>query len=395
MIRTTTNTVLQNYRYNLQNSNFKLSQAMNVVLTGRNFNSFAEDPAAASRCFQLRRSYQRTQSQLKVSEAVGMKYDVAFKSLESIIEDVDNRASDSVLAEIIAGQSDSTAAGRFALGQTMSDLAKGMVQKMNGAKYGDTFAFAGADGANVPFTWDDMKGLCYRGIPVDSSVPKVEMDGDVPKEYNNANPPVPTVGGGFYKTEDGRMIDKQAYEEDKKNVDALEYFAKGEKKYVDIGLGLQEDENGKVIGTSAFDASLQGINYLGYGVDEDGDPKNMVSLVTRMSQILKDCDPNTGAFKNGDADREELTRLAEKFSDASNVMKEKHVEMTTRRAFLKDNQAMLTTSSDTLNSQIVGIENADPADSISNFVWAKYCYNTALKVGNSVLGQTLMDFINS
>lgn len=395
MIRTTTNTVLQNYRYNLQNSNFKLSQAMNVVLTGRNFNSFAEDPAAASRCFQLRRSYQRTQSQLKVSEAVGMKYDVAFKSLESVIEDVDNRVGDSVLADIIAGQSDSTAAGRFALGQTMGDLAKGMVQKMNGAKYGDTFAFAGADGENVPFTWDENGGLCYRGIPVDSTAPKVEMDGDVPKEYNNANPPVATIGGGYYKTDSGAMITKKEYEEASKNLEALDYFAKGEKKYVDIGLGLQEDENGKVIGTSAFDASLQGINYLGYGVDEDGDPKNMVSLVTRMSQILKDCDPDTGAFKNGEADREELTRLAEKFSDASNVMKERHVEMTTRRAFLTDNQKMLTTNSDTLNSQIVGIENANPADSISNLVWAKYCYNTALKVGNSVLGQTLMDFMNS
>lgn len=393
MIRTTTNSVLRNYRYNLQNANYKMTQAMNVVLTGRNFNSFAEDPAAASRCFQLRRSYQRTQSQMKVCEAVGMKYDVAFKSLEGIIEDVDNRLSDSVLSDLITGQSDTSGAGRHALGQTMTDLAKGIVQKMNGAKYGDTFAFAGADGANVPFTWDENGGLCYRGIPVDSHVPKVEMDGDVPKEYNNAN--VATPGGGYYKMDNGQMISKQEYDQAKKNVDALAYYARGEKKYVDIGLGLQEDENGNVIGSSAFDASLQGINYLGYGVDEDGDPKNIVSLIGRMGQILKDCDPNTGDFKNGEADRAELSRLAEKFSDASNKLKEKHVELSTRRGFLTDNQKMLTTTSDTLNAQIIGIEKADPADSISNFVWAKYCYNTALKVGNSVLSQSLMDFINT
>ena len=395
MIRTTTNAVLKNYRYNLQKSNNKMNQTMNTVLTGRNFNSFAEDPAAASRCFQLRRSFQRVQSQLKVCESVGMKYDVSYKALEGIIDDIDNRAGDSVLGELINGQSDTAGAGRHALGQTMGELANSIVHTMNSAKYGDTFAFAGADGLNVPFTWDDEGGLCYRGIPVDSHVPEVEMDGDVPKEFNNAEPPVATVGGGYYKTKDGQMISKAEYDKEKKNVEALEYMSKDEKKYVDIGLGLKEDENGKVIETSAFDSSLQGINYLGYGVDEDGDPKNIVSLIGKMSSILKNSDPNTGEFKNGEADREELSRLADKFSVATNKLKEKHVELTSRSSFLQDNQKLLTADSDTLNAQIVGIERPDPADSISDFIWAKYCYNTALKVGNSILSQSLMDFLNA
>lgn len=395
MIRTTTNSVLKNYRYNLQKANNKMNQAMNVVLTGRNFNSFAEDPAAASRCFQLRRSFQRVQSQLKVNDAVSMKYDVAFKTLEDIIGDVDNKVDSSALSDLINSQSDTIGGGRNSLGNTMSELAKGIVQKMNGTKYGDTFTFAGADGMNVPFTWDDKSGLCYRGIPVDSSVPQVEMDGDVPKEFNDANPPVATVGGGFYKKENGELISKADYEESKKNVEALEYLANGEKKYVDIGLGLKEDENGKTISTSAFDSSLQGINFLGYGVDEDGDPKNIVSLITKMSNILKDCDPNSGAFKNGEADRAELNRLAGKFTTATQALKEKHVELSGRTAFLQDNKQLLTTNSDTLNTQIVEIEKAKPEDSISNFVWAKYCYNTALKVGNSILSQSLMDFLNT
>ncbi len=395
MIRTTTNSVLKSYRYNLMNSNYKMNQAMNTVLTGRVFNSFAEDPAAASRCFQLRRSFQRANSQLKVTEAVGMKYDVAYSALEGVIGDIDNRLGDSVLSDLIGGQSDTSGAGRHALGQTMGELAKGIVQKMNGAKYGDTFAFAGADGLNVPFTWDENGGLLYRGIPVDSVAPKVEMDGDVPKEFNNANPPVPTAGGGFYKLESGAMISKKEYDAAKKNADALEYMANGEKKYVDIGLGMKEDENGNVIGSSAFDSAMQGINYLGYGVDEDGDPKNVVSLIGKMSQILKNCDPDTGAFKNGEADRAELTRLAEKFGDASSALKEKHVELSTRKGFLDDNKALLTSTSDTLNAQIIGIEKVDPANAIQDLSYAKLCYNTALKVGNSVLSQSLMDFINT
>ena len=33
-------------------------------------------------------------------------------------------------------------------------------------------------------------------------------------------------------------------------------------------------------------------------------------------------------------------------------------------------------------------------DSITSFIWAQYCYNAALKVGNSVLSESLMDYLN-
>ena len=60
--RTTTIGTLKNYRYDLNSSNNTLAKSMNKVITRRNFNSYAEDPAMATRCFQLRRSFQRTSS---------------------------------------------------------------------------------------------------------------------------------------------------------------------------------------------------------------------------------------------------------------------------------------------------------------------------------------------
>ena len=57
MIRSTTNGVLKSYRYNLQRSSYTLNKAMNTVLTGRNFDTYAADlwpqPRAASRCAAL------------------------------------------------------------------------------------------------------------------------------------------------------------------------------------------------------------------------------------------------------------------------------------------------------------------------------------------------------
>ena len=78
MIRSTTNGVLKSYRYNLQRSSYTLNKAMNTVLTGRNFDTYAADPATAARCFQMRRSFQRANSQYSVSESVVRKYDQAW-----------------------------------------------------------------------------------------------------------------------------------------------------------------------------------------------------------------------------------------------------------------------------------------------------------------------------
>ena len=397
MIRSTTTGTLKTYRYNLQRSSYTMNKARETVQTQRQFNSFAEDPAAAAKAFQLRRSLQRTDSQYNVGDSVKHKYEVAWSTLESVTQDVNNRASDSAFAMILQGKSDTIGSGAEALGQSMRTLATGIVQSMN-CRYGENFVFAGADGLNVPFEWqgegDDRK-LCYRGIPVDTEVPKIELgtDGKTPliydkdgKEDHNANPP-------YYKTKDG-VIPVADYDKQKKEWDALEYMAKGERKNADLGFGMQEDEKGNVISSSVANVSLQGITFLGYGVDKDGDPKNIVSIADRLGTLLRRCDTNSGDWASPE-DKEEFSRLAKKFEDAASQLTDKHTEMDTQAAFVKSNQDQLKANTDTLQEQILGIEEVDLADAITSFSWAQYCYNMSIKVGNSILSQSLMDYINT
>ena len=61
---------------------------------------------------------------------------------------------------------------------------------------------------------------------------------------------------------------------------------------------------------------------------------------------------------------------------------------------MKDNQKQLQNTSYAMQEQIAGMENVDPADAIMSYSWAQYCYNSALKVGNSILSQSLMDFMH-
>ena len=347
MLRTTTTGVLKGYRYNLNSTSRTLNKARDTVLTGRTFNSFSEDPATAARCFQLRRSLQRADSQYTIGQSVMSKYQVAWDTLNSVVDDVSNAVGDSALASIISGANDASGGGRTTMGEQLTQLAESIVRTMN-VKYGDNFVFAGADGLNTPLVFDaETNTLTYRGL----NVSKAE------------------------------------------NADALSYLANSEKKYADLGLGITEGENGEVVDTSAFNTALQGINFLGYGVDGEDDPKNIVCIINRMGQILKGCDEG-GNFASAEEEAE-FKRLFGKFETASSSLTNKHVELDARAAFLKSNQAQLENTTYSLQEQIIGMEDVDPADAITAYSWAQYCYNAALKVGNSILSESLMDYLRT
>ena len=254
------------------------------------------------------------------------------------------------LESAMLGKNDSTGSGRPALGQQLMETAKSIVQSMNG-QYGDTFIFAGADGLNVPFTWGEDGKLYYRGVSVDS-------------DPNN-----PAQAADYAK---------------------LDYM-NSEKLYVDVGLGMKE-QDGKLVESSAYNAALSGLNYLGYGVDENGLPNNLASIVNELGQCLSRCDSATGEWQDGDEARYEA--LQNKLSDAFDHLTTQRSKQTADAAFLKTNLNQLEDTAYTLNEQFNSIEKCDLADAITSFSWAQYCYNAALKVGNSILSQSLIDYMN-
>lgn len=158
--RTTTVGSLKTYRYNMNRSSYTMNTAMNKVITQRNFNSFAEDPAIASRCFQLRRSYLRANTQLNLTNSVYSKYQQAWSSLDSVSSDIARLQDDTAFGSILRAENGPTASGRNALGQSMIAKADSIIQTMNG-RFGENFVFAGADTLNVPFTWHPKQNPDY------------------------------------------------------------------------------------------------------------------------------------------------------------------------------------------------------------------------------------------
>lgn len=341
--RITSNAMMKNYKSNLMKSTNVLYNSMTQVMTQRKFNSYAEDPAAATQAFQLRRSAWRTESQIENSQTVTHKFNTAYEAVDSIFETVTTITKDETLRAL----NHPTGGGRKSLGILLDQRAEDLVQSLN-AKYGDNFIFAGNDGENVPFSWDEATGqLLYRGVNVNA-------------------------------------------EEGTEDYEKLQQMMK-ETTYVDLGMGLQEDAAGNIISTSAFNSALSGLSITGFGVDEEGLPNNVVSIVKELGDILGRCDDN-GNWASTE-DQERAVALQKKLDTSLGDITSQHTELSTKVSFLNTNEERLKSTADTLNTQIVGVENVDMADAITAMSYAQYCYNAALRVGTNILSQSLIDYM--
>ena len=413
--RMTTVGTLKNYRYDLNRSNNTLAKAMQTVTTRRNFNSYAEDPALAVRCFQIRRSFQRTESQLTINESLQHKYDVGWSALDNVSTDLYSRSDDASVASILRSLSDPTGPGRLALGQSLCAKAQDIAQIMNG-RYGENYVFAGADTLNPPFTWGPQANPKFdsAGINGDPTVGRY-----LDAEGNPTNDEGSAAKGLYYRgvpvdSNDAKDLEKMYYFDSKsisseslQNLKANGYCQmEKESKFIDVGLGHKEI-NGEVVSSTVFDSSLQGTFFLGgYGtsdveieLDNGGTmtvedvPQNVVSIINEMGQILQRCNKEDGEWASKD-DENRFNALVQAYENSESKFRERWTEMDTQAGFLRDNGELLETTSDSLLQQYTELEEADPAAAISEFMFAKYCFDAALKVGNSVLSQSLMDYLN-
>lgn len=341
MMRVTTNGTLRTYRGHLARATLNQFQSMNTVLTQRRFTSYAESPSLATQSFRLHSAYARNTAQQSMSEEMISKFEAAGSSLQKLQEQYLD-----ALDAAEQGQDDSKAGARVQLGETLKGIAEGMVQTLN-AQYGEKFIFAGADGDNAPFELKDGK-LLFRGLDVND----------------------PANEAAFKE-----MADEVAY--------------------VDIGLGMQLDENEQVIPSTAFNSAISGIGLLGYGTTDgtaDGIPNNMISAIAELGEIYSRADSETGYLNPADAERADA--LFDNLQESNSDFRANWTKMDTQAQFLKSNDKRLTSTGDTLQTQYEGLDRVDLADALTTFAYAQYSYNAALRVGNDILSQSFIDYMS-
>lgn len=440
--RITTNGTLRTYSSNLTGARKTLNDAMIKVQTHRAFQSYAENPTAAAKCWHLRRSMERASDQFSNTGAVFGKFAVGYTAMASIADkDQVNGVAIVAKKKVQEALTDTTASGRIAEGQALLNYADTMITTVNGAKYGLDFVFNGADALNCPFEWElDAAGqktgnLLYRGINVnnrmlisddsnhvrldDKLVIKTQDDfmmddgtGNMVEDtaafkvYNDyvtafqktrAEDETPLTKEEFIKNGKGNDNAYAAYQEALNYVQTYKDAEKllqynNEKAFVDVGMGLEETPDGTLLEASGFNSSLSGLQYLGFGVDEDGDSKNVALLTRQLGTMFHETDPDSGAMTA--EEKKEAERLFDKLGDAVDNCITQHVDLASKCEYLEDNQTRLKTTHQTLNEELEGTERVDGADAITEMMYASYCYNASLKIGNSVLSQSLLDYMN-
>lgn len=359
-MRITTNAMLYNYQNNLMNNTNLMNNAMNKVMTQRQFNSYATNPAAATRAFKIHSSLNAVQAQYANNQTVTSKFETAWSNIQSILDDLTDEMGK---VPALKGLNDTNIENLDSQAQVLRGAAEGIIQSMN-AKYDDDYIFAGSDNREPPFAIDDDGFITYRGIQIDNpETLKNDYIGPDGKPVPNPDDP-----GKNYTNE--QMLKK---------------WAEDDPLYVDIGLGFALDDQGKVIESTAFDASISGIDILGYGVDEDGNPKNIASIMLRLADVFENYDKDT--------DKEKAQKLVDAFNESQKAVIDKHAQLDVKTGFLNTNEMQLDANFAALNEERVGLEMVDPADAITELMWAQTCYSAALQVGTNVIPQSLMDYL--
>lgn len=335
-MRITTNAILRGYQSQLSNSITNLNTARTHVMTQRSFNSAAEDPASAFRAAQLERKYYKNSDHLSMLKDIQSQQLVQEESLMQVNKAV-VQISENYSVQVLNGTNGPDERKTFA--SAIREYQKSMVLSMN-ATFEDNFVFAGADGKNPPFELSpDGKTLTYRNINVDTS---------------NAT-----------------------------DLDALDKMSQ-ETQYVDLGFGLSHDANGAVVSSSAFNMAMPGITALGgYGVDSEGMSNNAISLAGQLAEELE----------KDDFDIDNYEKLMTKFKDIQGQVLNKTTELGVKSEFLTTTENNLKDRDIAIQEQLQSVAGVDMAEAISNYSWAQYAYNAALKVGTSILSPSFIDFM--
>ena len=332
-MRVSTRAIMSGYNRNLNKTLNNLYSSQNKVLTQRNFNSIAEDPSSAARSFKLWREYSQNADYIENTKTTQELFDSVAASALQVSKVLSEQVSEDAL-KAVNGATSKEARQTYAT--TLRGMQETIVLSMN-SSYGDRFLFGGASTKKAPFEINDAGELLYRGVNVNTTDP------DERKELE-----------GFMK----------------------------ETLYVDLGFGMEETA-GTLNSASAFDTAICGLDVLGYGQTDEGVPKNVVTLLGQMADVLEQEDFN----------QEEFDKLFTQFTECKNDVADFAAEIGTDCEFLENTVTKLENNNDILNTQIINLDQVDMPAAITDYIWQEYAYNAALKVGNSLLSQSFIDFM--
>jgi flagellar hook-associated protein 3 FlgL len=338
-MRTTMTSIMRQYNSRLSTSLERVNRAAQRALTGRKFEKAAENPAAAVRSLQLQRQYNQNENYLTNLRDVQGLFDVA----ESAMTKISKSAEEVYTSVLSALNGDKSPDEHKLFASQLRTIQQTMVMDAN-SSYSDQYMFGGSSTKDLPFVLSsDGKTLFYRGIDVNSSDPN--------------------------------------------DILMLEALSE-EHLYVDFGFGLKFDSSAAQPNTllpgSAFDTSLPGINFLGFGLDaSSGLSNNIITTVGQLADALEEQPIN----------KSKITNIADQFEKQRNELLINITQMGTNTIFMNFTVNRLEDAQYNLTLRMRDTEYIDTALAYSEYEIEKYAYEAALRIGTSILSPSFIDFM--
>ena len=333
-MRVTINSTSRQYLNSLNRNLSNLNKVHSKLASGREFDRVSEDTVSAVKAMQVRKKLAKLdmyESNLKTADSILSTTESCVMTVSSICQ--------SALESAVAGTNGTASESDQAIiADQLRTYAKEIVQTLNTSYAGRTL-FGGTvnDPDNPPF--------------------RIETN---------------ETTGEWTVTFNGQDVNAATAREDFPGMEGI---------FVDIGLGLEFGTDGSVNSQTALNISVTGPDTTGFGVDEDGDPKNLIAMILTLADHLEagdDAAADKTASKINDAHATVLLAL----SDLGNTTN--YIDQMTSR-ITEDRYSLLERQKD--------LEASDTATESINYSVAQTAYNATLQIASEVIPLSIFDFI--
>ena len=446
-MRITLGMINRQYNKNLNAALNQLNSGYLKTTTLRKFEKTSDDPFSASKAYQLRREYEENQTYLDTLDSVDSQFmtsESAMRSIYSVISSADssdvlqgingtmNQDDRKIIADklrqmqkAIVAPANTKFGDKYVFGGSEMDeapfsvdgdgnlfyrginvdtgeLENGTAANFNGTliEFGDGFDTTDAaanykdyvlkitDAGEGNSSWVDPPTSNLITLHIDLS--KVHTNQDLLNELRSMGTKFTgldfskvRIVGDMNRTVTDGMESSAIY--DSIDMDAMDKLA-NEEMLANLGLGLQLDEDGKVDSQSAFNTSIPGISFLGYGtsnVDGTEMPDNLYSLLGEIADQLE----------SDDFSMDGIQPYLDHFSDQENKLLSEITKMGAKSNFLSTLKSNLDPMGDKILERDQNVENVEPEDAITDFYMQQYAYQAALSIGTKIISKTLLDFM--
>ena len=449
-MRITLGMINRQYNRNLNAALNQLNSGYLKTTTLRKFEKTSDDPFSASKAYQLRREYEENQTYLDTLDSIDSQFmtsESAMRSIYSVISSADssdvlqgitgtmNQDDRKIIADklrqmqkAIVAPANTKFGDKYVFGGSEMDeapfsvdgdgnlfyrginvdtgeLENGTAANFNGTliEFGDGFDTTDAAENFENYTLK-ISGLtdpskpssavvdfASRFITLNVDLSKVQTNQDLLNELKSLGvtpdgldfSKVRIVGDMNRTVANGMQSNNKTYSSI--DMDAMDKLA-NEEMLANLGLGLQLDEDGKIDSQSAFNTSIPGISFLGYGtsnVDGTEMPDNLYSLLGKIADQLE----------SDDFSMDGIQPYLDHFSDQENKLLSEITKMGAKSNFLSTLKSNLDPMGDKILERDQNVENVEPEDAITDFYMQQYAYQAALSIGTKIISKTLLDFM--